>query len=87
MLHAAAAAEQRDAASWAAAIGAIRGDLWAESAFTYADLLWGDKEAFKDEACQTWHVRGQVSITHSTMHPTVPACGCYSLGYPHIIRR
>ena len=30
----------RDAAIWAARIGAIRGDLWAESAFTYADLLW-----------------------------------------------
>ena len=26
----------------AAMIGAIRGDLWAESAFTYADLMWGD---------------------------------------------
>ena len=31
---------RRDAAIWAARIGAIRGDLWAESAFTYADLLW-----------------------------------------------
>ena len=30
----------RDAAIWAARIGVIRGDLWAESAFTYADLLW-----------------------------------------------
>ena len=37
---AAAAAEQRGTAAWAAAIGAIRGDLWADSAFTYADLLW-----------------------------------------------
>jgi hypothetical protein len=31
---------RRDAAIWAARTGAIRGDLWAESAFTYADLLW-----------------------------------------------
>ena len=31
---------RRDAAIWAARIGVIRGDLWAESAFTYADLLW-----------------------------------------------
>jgi hypothetical protein len=23
-------------------IGTIRGDLWAESAFTYADLIWGE---------------------------------------------
>lgn len=37
---AAAAAKQRGAAAWAAAIGGIRGDLWADSAFTYADLLW-----------------------------------------------
>jgi hypothetical protein len=31
-------------AKWAAEIGAIRGDLWAESAFTYRDLMWGDAE-------------------------------------------
>jgi hypothetical protein len=37
---AAAAVEQRSDAAWAAWIGSIRGDLWAESAFTYADLLW-----------------------------------------------
>jgi len=29
-------------AKWAAEIGAIRGDLWAQSAFTYADLMQGD---------------------------------------------
>jgi len=29
---------------WAAEIGAIRGDLWAESAFSYADLMQGDAE-------------------------------------------
>jgi hypothetical protein len=41
---AAAVAEQNKDidASWAGMIGAIRGDLWAESAFTYADLMWGD---------------------------------------------
>jgi hypothetical protein len=39
---AAAARDERINASWAAMIGAIRGDLWAESAFTYADLMWGD---------------------------------------------
>ncbi len=33
---------QRNDAIWAAWIGAIRGDLWAESAFTYADLLWAN---------------------------------------------
>ena len=42
---AAAAAEARSSradATWAATVGAIRGELWAEAAFTYADLMWGD---------------------------------------------
>src|SRR5215472_5125005 len=39
---AAAARIERINARWAARIGAIRGDLWAESAFAYADLLWND---------------------------------------------
>ncbi len=42
------ATKQRGAAYLAASIGTIRGDLWAQSAFTYADLLWGDREAFTD---------------------------------------
>jgi hypothetical protein len=40
---AAAAAKQSDPAAWAAEIGAIRGDLWAESAFTSASLIFGDQ--------------------------------------------
>jgi hypothetical protein len=39
---AAAARNERINASLAARAGAIRGDLWAESAFTYADLMWRD---------------------------------------------
>jgi hypothetical protein len=39
---AAAARNERSNARRAAVIGLIRGDLWAESAFTYADLLWSD---------------------------------------------
>jgi hypothetical protein len=39
---AAAARNEPINASSAARIGVIRGDLWAESAFTYADLLWSD---------------------------------------------
>jgi hypothetical protein len=42
---AADASSHRGAAALAAEIGAIRGDLWAESAFTYADLLWTDADA------------------------------------------
>lgn len=33
------AAQKRDAAIWAASVGVIRGDLWADSAFTYANLI------------------------------------------------
>lgn len=39
---AAVAAKQRSLAAAAASFGIIRGDLWADSAFTYADLLWAD---------------------------------------------
>jgi hypothetical protein len=39
---AAAAQDKRIDATRAAMLGAIRGDLWAESAFTYADLMWDD---------------------------------------------
>src|SRR5579883_3672012 len=37
---AAAAARQRSSALWAATFGGIRGQLWAEAAFTYADLAF-----------------------------------------------
>jgi hypothetical protein len=47
---AALAAKQRNDASWAAGIGAIRGDLWAESAYTYSDLIWASSG---DESRQT----------------------------------
>jgi hypothetical protein len=36
------AAKQRNDATWAARIGGIRGDLWEESAFTFASLLFAD---------------------------------------------
>ncbi len=39
---AAVVARERGRAALAATFGIIRGDLWAESGFTYADLLWND---------------------------------------------
>jgi len=36
---AALATKQRNDATWAASIGGIRGDLWADSAYTFSDLL------------------------------------------------
>jgi hypothetical protein len=47
---AAAAAEGHGAAALAASLGIIRGDLWAESAFTYADLLWSQAGTNDDPA-------------------------------------
>ena len=38
--EAAAAASHRGEALWAARAALVRGDLWAESAFTYANLEW-----------------------------------------------
>jgi hypothetical protein len=40
---AAIAAKKRVAATVAASAGAVRGDLWAQSAYTYANLLWPEK--------------------------------------------
>lgn len=49
---AAIAATQRIDANWAAAIGAIRGDLWAQSAYTYANLL-GDNSTSETDLSQS----------------------------------
>jgi hypothetical protein len=46
---AAAAAKHHGAAVWAASVAGIRGDLWAEAAFTEASLLWRDKQATADK--------------------------------------
>jgi hypothetical protein len=56
---AALAAKQRNDATWAAWIGAIRGDLWAESAYTYSDLLWpsSSNETGQPEALDRVQVR------------------------------
>jgi hypothetical protein len=57
-VSAAIAAKRRSAAAFAASIGTIRGDLWAESAFTYSDLLWrgGGPSADPTEALQQAHL-------------------------------
>jgi hypothetical protein len=47
-LTAAAAARHSEAADRAASIGSIRGDLWAESAFTHAESLWGGAGSLSD---------------------------------------
>jgi hypothetical protein len=62
-VSAALAAKQRSAAAIAASIGMIRGDLWAESAFTYSDLLWGDSPgADLTQALQHAHVSAENAL-------------------------
>jgi hypothetical protein len=66
MASAAAAAEQRDTALRAASIGAIRSDLWAEAAFTYADLLWGEKkEAIANAHPAATLLRARATLNHA----------------------
>ena len=66
MVSAAAAAKQRDAAARAASIGAIRSDLWAEAAFTYADLLWGEtNEAIAKANPASTLLRARATLTRA----------------------
>jgi hypothetical protein len=60
-----AAAEKHGAASLAASIGAIRGDLWADSAFTDADLLWSKKGARGNEDAAGTLPRARASLDHA----------------------
>ncbi len=57
---AAVAARQRHAAARAASIGIIRGDLWAASAFTYADLLWDDVDSKAAPSQAMQHARANL---------------------------
>jgi hypothetical protein len=45
---AAVAAQKHGRAHWAAQVGLIRGDLWAEAGYTSADLLWKNPSGGKD---------------------------------------
>lgn len=57
---AAAAAQERGAAARAASIGIFRGDLWAASAFTYADLLWKSVDFKAGPALAMQHARANL---------------------------
>lgn len=62
---AAAASKQREAALWAASVGAIRGDLWAESAFTYANLVFDQTAASTNPDVTTTAAGARYSIDHA----------------------
>lgn len=63
MQSAAIAAKKHSDARWAAWVGIIRGDLWAESAFTYADLLWIETHNSPDVAQLLHQARGRIDRT------------------------
>ena len=80
------AAAQRIDGTWAAWSGLIRGDLWAASAFTFADLLWTD--ANNAEPSQA-RARGDRAIPYSPAQGDVwlflaalSACGCRIIPLP-----
>jgi hypothetical protein len=56
---AAAAAKERDRAALAAAIGLFRGELWAQSAFTYANLLF-DRNEKPESVPELGHARNDL---------------------------
>jgi hypothetical protein len=64
MASAATAAKQRDTALRAASIGGIRSDLWAEAAFTYADLLW-EKEGIENAHPAAILLRARTTLNHA----------------------
>jgi hypothetical protein len=57
-----AAAQKRDAAWLAASIGAVRGDLWAQSAYTYSNLLWSEIRAEPNSSATAAFKRASESL-------------------------
>ena len=64
-----AAAIQRDDALWSARVGHVRGELWAESSFTFADLEWAASASARllDEAKATAIRAARLSPTDSSV--------------------
>jgi hypothetical protein len=60
---AAAAAGKRNRAAWAADFGVIRGELWAQLAFTYADLMFDDNTETADTMQKV--ARARVGLEHA----------------------
>ncbi|HEY6618766.1 MAG TPA: hypothetical protein VIY68_04410 [Steroidobacteraceae bacterium] len=79
-----AAAAQRDAATRAAEIGVIRGDLWAQSAFTFASLVTDPKSASANSDLSSLLSRVQTSLGRG-LHDAPAQSGAWllraALGY------
>jgi hypothetical protein len=61
--EAAVAAEHRGEALWAARAAVVRGDLWAEAAFTYANLEWLDSAQPLGEALDQARATAMRAVT------------------------
>jgi hypothetical protein len=67
---AAASAQDRSAATRAARLGAVRGDLWAQAALTYADLVWSEGDGgAAAHATQVFDTARAVAETAATESP------------------
>lgn len=63
------AAQDRTSAEHAASIGTLRGDLWAQAAFSYADLLWNPKAADAGHTAELARARAIVTRSlHQAPH-------------------
>jgi len=76
-----AAAQKPDSARWAALIGAFRGDLWAELAFTSADLLVGENADGKSADMTQKLARAQANLEHALIDsPAQPGAWLFRAG-------
>jgi hypothetical protein len=66
--NAIAAAQRRGAAWRAASVGAVRSDLWAESAYTYADLLWPETHGKANSNSAAGLDRARISLDRAIGH-------------------
>jgi hypothetical protein len=86
---AASVTHRRDASIWAAQIGVIRGELWAESAFTYSDLLW---DAPKDSAVLALQLQQARSTLYRALSEAPEKSGAWlllaglALRYPNFVQ-
>ena len=76
-----AAAQRRNAAAWAALIGAFRGDLWAESAFSDADLLIDGNAGVENAYVTQKLARARANLEHALNNaPAQPAAWLFRAG-------
>ncbi len=67
---AAVAADNRNSAELAASFGIMRGDLWADYAFTYLNLFWSDRQSStKEQSSKTIERARETAVRALTLAP------------------